>query len=732
MAPRKESAPVWRCSSSVAALARAKLESSGILAHDAAAIGFEPVDDARTLDPAFEGRPALKIPYYRPGTVAEPLRPHPRWPGFYRVRYLGDPPPSFADQTAAKESRYAQPPGSGVCAYFPRGVCDWADTLKDVKRPLIITEGELKAAKACCESFPTIGLGGVFNWKSGRDGVGFLPELEAIPWERRKVFLAFDSDFRTNPMVLAAMGALADMLYDRGALPFVAPLPELGEGKKTGLDDFLIARGPERFRDALNEAQPLTLARALWTLNDEVTYVADPGVVLVNATGQKVAPEKFSAHAYANRGYYEQVLDEKGETKLVKANAAKSWLSWPLRSEVGRMAYEPGEQKGIHQNCAGYVYNVWKGWGAEPKEGDAKPFFDLLQHLFVGTGGKELEWFLNWCAYPLQHPGYKLFTAALFHGSQTGTGKSLVGMTLGKIYGPNFAYLRQTDLLDERREWAENKQFALGDEVTGTDGRRKHSDFIKTMITQDRIRLNPKYVPSYDVEDRINYFFTSNHPDAFFLEEADRRFFVHEVTVGPLAAEFYDRYAAWLENGGAGHLFYALLKRDLKSFNPAAAALRTAARERMIGNGKTEFGAWAFKLSRDPGPLLHTGQAPVPGDLFTAKELLALFDPGRESGVSSVAVGKELGRLGVPLAAGGCDFLDGRNVPEQFFVLRNRENWAKRSVREIEGALAKKYERKDIPTLPAGQAARRRSWDLSLKEVQGVRVAAATKGPRRS
>jgi hypothetical protein len=32
----------------------------------------------------------------------------------------------------------------------------------------------------------------------------------------------------------------------------------------------------------------------------------------------------------------------------------------------------------------------------------------------------------------------------------------------------------------------------------------------------------------------VNYYLTSNHADALFLEDEDRRFFVHEVMVNPL------------------------------------------------------------------------------------------------------------------------------------------------------------------------------------------------------
>ena len=51
---------------------------------------------------------------------------------------------------------------------------------KDPTESILITEGELKAAKGTAEDFPTIGLGGVYNFRASNHGLFFLPELEQI------------------------------------------------------------------------------------------------------------------------------------------------------------------------------------------------------------------------------------------------------------------------------------------------------------------------------------------------------------------------------------------------------------------------------------------------------------------------------------------------------------------------------------------------------------------------
>lgn len=88
------------------------------------------------------------------------------------------------------------------------------ERLRDPSEPLIVTEGARKADAAISQGYVTLALSGVWCWR--KDGVQ-LPEWEDIRLYRRKVFVAFDSDTRTNPHVLKALKGLCTFLYERGA-----------------------------------------------------------------------------------------------------------------------------------------------------------------------------------------------------------------------------------------------------------------------------------------------------------------------------------------------------------------------------------------------------------------------------------------------------------------------------------------------------------------------------------
>lgn len=710
MATRGRAVPTDPESRSTFELAAAKLESSGITVAQAEQLGIEWLTPAKTkaLGTWALPLPALLLPYFGPD--GKPLTGWPSHPPFYRLRYLGvmiDSSGFTAQAKKQKPVRYVQPPATSVAAYLPQVPdVDWLEVMADPALPLIITEGELKAACATLLGFTTIGLGGVQSWRSIGKGVEFLPELEAITWPMRHVYLCFDSDYKSNPMVLLALQDLAEQLVRRGAYAYLVTIPQVDE-TKMGLDDYLVLEGAAAFEGLLKLAEPIGLTKPLFDLNDRYLYVRYPGLLYDKHMGERLTPAAFRDHAESTKLYQERSLGKDGSINRRTVSAAAAWLGWPLRSEVERLTYRPGTQGLCTSESGAQEYSLWPGWGSKPthiraKDSDVKPFLALLKHLFTGAAPGAMEWFLRWAAHPLQYPGTKLFSSVLFWGRRHGTGKSLIGYTLGAIYGKNFTEITEGDIHANFNEWAENKQLVMGDDVTGSD-KRQDNDLLKKLITQKTVRVNIKFLPTYVVPDCINYFFTANHPDAFFLEDDDRRSFVHEVEVGPLSEEFYVGYDLWLASGGPSYLHRWLLQLDLDDFNPAAPAFRTAAKERMIADVRSDLGSWVRELLVAPDALLKVGDLPIDKDLFSNRELLRLYDPDGRTRTTANGLGRELKRagarqvldgVGVKLPEGGVDRLYAVRNPEKWLsadtkaISHHLETWLKR---QHGGVTTKKY-----------------------------------------
>ena len=672
-------------------LGEQKLKTSGLDLTDAKQLHLSFLSASQTarLHPAFKQLCSLRIDYLGPD--GKRLEDSPKAKPFYRLRYL-ETPTDFDSLSTKKPVRYVQEPNTAPVAYYPQNFDDWPGLCKNVDEPLIITEGELKAAKACKEGFPTLGLGGVYNWRSNKLGITWLPSLEPIQWVKRHVYICFDSDYRENPMVCHALRDFAEELQRRGAFPYLVSLPQLPGLDKVGLDDFLVHAGPsanEMFRQLLTNAEPLGLAAPLFELNKKYVYIRKPGLIVDQADmDNKVSPAAFKDHLQATSNYQERQLKADGSVSFKAVSAAAAWLKWPLRHEAARLTYQPGAERFVKGE-----FNTWPGWGIQPKKGGVKPFLQLLDHLFIGAEPASKEWLLRWMAYPLQYPGVKMFTSVVVHGIRHGTGKSMLGYTLAKLYGKNFTEISQLDLHNNFNEWAESKQFVMGDDVTGSN-KRQDADFLKKMITQKELRINAKYTPSYVVPDCINYFFTSQHPDSFFLEDDDRRFFIHEVLVGPKEEEFYVEYDLWLDSGGAAAVFDYLLHLDLGDFNPAAPAYRTAAKERMINTGRSDLASWVRQLMAVPETVLKVGEITMDKDMFTSKELLELYDPLGKTGTTANGLARELSRAGLRQVQEGRPIRLTDGSQARYYAVRNQDLWLNQHgpsgiVKHLEGAMAK-------------------------------------------
>jgi hypothetical protein len=644
-----------------------KLQSSGLTAKDAVAMRLVPLTKA--------GAAKLKLPSVNECFVIPYFDLKGRPTKFWRARFVVDTRKGFDVLAGRKALRYVQPANSVTEAYLPPLGVDWTAIARNADEPLVITEGELKAACAVRHGFRTIGLGGVWSFQSTKHNTALLPIFHEFALSGRMVYICFDSDAATNPNVVAAERRLAERLLECGAVVHVVRLKPGKSGQKMGLDDFIVEYGPGDFQTLLDTAQEYEGSEVLHELNECVVYVRNPGLVWDHRLGTRMSPSGFVQHHYSDWVYTERVKGAKSD-RLVEVRAAEKWLKWPARAAVDGLSFAPGQDRITQDN----KLNLWTGWGVPdgPMEGDVSPWHHLLDHLFQDEH-EARQWFERWCAYPLQYPGAKMATAAVLWGVVHGSGKTLVGHTLMRIYGKHATEINDDALDDERREWAENMQFVLADDITAR-GDRRFMRRLMTMITQKLLRLNPKYVPSYTVEDVINYYFTSNEPDAIYMDDQDRRFFVHEVRAGKY--KDYKDYVAWRDSvSGIAALWYYLLHLDLGDFDPQAPAPMTTAKSTMIELGKSELGAWVRELRDNADAVLDKYK--LQGDLFSAQELYALYDSAGDKRASVNALARELKRAGLPTAGGPDSKIkrpDGSTL--RVYAVRNIDKWLKASWKE--------------------------------------------------
>jgi hypothetical protein len=599
----------------------ADLRRSGITPAEARAMKIKATEDG------------YRIPYF--DIAGKPT-------GFFRERILR------ADGFRAmqeKPQKYRQPAGTGTSLYFSSCV-DMGKAIAAKDTVFVFCEGEKKAHRGNLQcvregrgDIVFIGTGGVSAWGDGAGSL--LPAFTLLKLDERDVY--------------------------------ICSLQSMPDGSKVGIDDYF-EQGKtlaDFEREILEKATSYRGAEELLQLNTEVVYIRDPGFVYCFEDHLKVAPADFINHTYANRKYTIPDADDPKKTKTFKT--AKSWIEWEQRSELRGMTFAPG-QPTITKDLK---LNTWTGLAVEPVEGDIKPWYGLLIHL-MGEAKGAGRYFEQWCAYPLQKLGTKMAVASVFWGVVHGSGKTLLGQTLMMLYGKHGVELKDAHIRSDRNEWAEDAQFALVDDITGHDN-RKLANHFKTMVTQKYVRIDIKYVKSFSIPDCCNFFFTSNDPDAFFLDDGDRRFFIWEVLAGKLPEDLRRRFLQWRDKeNGLAHLLWHLQHLDLEGFDPMSEAMMTGAKSDMISMAKSDLAYRVSKFINDPISSGANGHAKA--ELFTSEEVKPIIDPLETARISPNGVARELKRQGC-IQLPQVKLSNGRWV--RLWAVHNREPWKTASPKKI-------------------------------------------------
>lgn len=399
---------------------------------------------------------------------------------------------------------------------------------------------------------------------------------------------------------------------------------------------------PKPKRSKLSQLAPTdltALTEALHQLNREVFIVFKLQRIAVLPIPTRPTLTLLTFESFVNNMY--------ADRRIGPISVADEWRKWKGHKVVQDIVYEPGKPIFTAEGN----YNEWRGSGLAPKAGPLTPWNKLLDHLFA-EDSTHRDWFLAWLAYPFQYPGTKHHTACLFWSKGTGTGKSTIGYILKHLYGlHNYSLIRDSDLGGNFNPWAAGKQIAEVEELRGGSNAPKIADFMKSMITQHEIRVNEKHKAHYTVQDCINYYFTSNHSNALYLEEYDRRFFIHAIPNQPLPDTFFEsELQPWLFSGGLEAILYDLLHLDLKKpiiggknrstepapFRPGGFAPDTAAKRRMALESLDDAEAWAWELRNFPDNF----PAAAGHTLFTYPELRYLFElshPKHKFGVQQLS-----------------------------------------------------------------------------------------------
>ena len=327
----------------------------------------------------------------------------------------------------------------------------------------------------------------------------------------------------------------------------------------------------DKGRDSLDQIDELN-SKFAWVYEEMNLYDIDGG--------RFVLKDRFVTQ-YANQRFN---VGTSLQPKLVSLGQA--WITSPRRKNAPRIVMAPKELAILTDGSI----NSWKGFTCVSKAGDVRPFIDLLKRLIPDVN--ERRYVLIWLAYLVQNPEARFFVALVIWSLQQGTGKNLLFETVTSLFNKRHTKVVGQEVFNDGfTDWQAHKVVVICDEVSSTD-KRSTSDRIKGWITATDNTINAKNEPKFTQDNLIKYIFLSNHADAVFLNETDRRFFVVEATSTRLPSDFADAYVKWRDSDGRSALRNYLVNINTKEFNPKAPAPSSNAKREMVEDNKSDLERW--------------------------------------------------------------------------------------------------------------------------------------------
>ena len=313
----------------------------------------------------------------------------------------------------------------------------------------------------------------------------------------------------------------------------------------------------------------------------------------------------------------QNIFVKKG-TKLVPAE--KFWRESRERHERV-LVFEPGGTAEPHE------YNLWRGFGVEPRKGWQKQR-RFLRHLFkviCRRDKQKFRYLMCLLAWFVQNPDKHAEVVLVLKSREQGTGKSTVGKVMLDIFGQHGILVDDKDrLLGRFNDWLETACFVLAEEILFA-GDHKADDKMKSIVTGDVLQVEGKFRSCRQVQNRTKFIATTNHTHAVAAGARERRKVVYDVSnehVGDSA--WFDALYRDLADGGTSEFLWLIQNLQLGTWHPRLIIKtdETAEQQRMSGDSVSQWSQYCINADAiagsDQRPHLDLGALTSFPDLLDA------------------------------------------------------------------------------------------------------------------
>jgi len=216
-------------------------------------------------------------------------------------------------------------------------------------------------------------------------------------------------------------------------------------------------------------------------------------------------------------------------------------------------------------------YNLWRGFGVKPREGQKK-MQSLLQHIasvICRNNMPKLKYLMKWSAWKGQNPDKHPETVIVIKGEDQGSGKTLLSDVMRRIFGDHATIITDKEQLFGRfTEYLEPICFLQIEEALWA-GDPRIADKAKYFITGDLVPIERKFGPRFTIPNRLASIITTNHQHAVTLGVRDRRYVVYEADPKFVGDEdYFKRLWGDINDGGIEEFLYLLLNAPIGDWHP--------------------------------------------------------------------------------------------------------------------------------------------------------------------
>lgn len=222
------------------------------------------------------------------------------------------------------------------------------------------------------------------------------------------------------------------------------------------------------------------------------------------------------------------------------------------------------------------TFNTFNGFNIEFDNKfnvDEKLIKPILDHIKILSNFEEksYEYIINWLSSIIQKPEKKTGVCPVFISDQ-GAGKtSFFEWISNEIIGKDWTLTisNNDNIFKNFNSELNNKLFTILDEAQLDGNYKKKADQLKSLITQQYIRIEYKGIDPVVMNDRNNYVILTNNDFPVKVEQTDRRFAVFNVSNDNIGDDIYftNLNKAFDNDIIKKHFFHYLLYNNINDFH---------------------------------------------------------------------------------------------------------------------------------------------------------------------